>query len=130
MDEITPFTIRRSWRKILPIETEEAGDDDVEVQTENITDFVNDFSRLGVSLTEAEVSEWLATDNQDHLDDEGIVTLVNSQEDSTHQEPESEEEVNQTVPVYQSQFLIKMQSKCLTNASHGYSNNQSVLHVT
>lgn len=78
-DQITTTTIRRSWRKLLPIEDEDTMDGDHDNEPTD-SDFVDNFQRLGQELDESDVSEWLAEDATDvgyeHLDDAGIVAHV------------------------------------------------------
>ncbi|XP_062523895.1 jerky protein homolog-like [Corticium candelabrum] len=85
-DEITPRTIRLSWRKILPIYPDEGSQEPAgitesgesfEEPSSNLTPL---FSALGYEMTSTEIEEWLMVDNLDpgytHLDDDEIVTEV------------------------------------------------------
>ena len=61
-DELTPMTIRRSWRELLPIEesstTEETSPDNDLLNS----DFEEDFRSLDQDLAETDVAEWLTSD--------------------------------------------------------------------
>ena len=53
-DEISPQTIRRSWRKLVPIE----GEDEQEILPSN-AEFTSSLQTLGYELDGSEVQEWL-----------------------------------------------------------------------
>ena len=103
-DELTPTTIRRSWRKLLPIEesqsTEETSSDNAPLNS----DFEEDSRSLGLDLSETDVAEWLTSDDQDpgyeHLDDNAIVDLVlnSNQEQTTEVDFDDGSEIDEATP--------------------------------
>ena len=72
-DEISPQTIRRSWRKLVPIE----GEDEQEILPSN-AEFISTLQTLGYELEGSEVQEWLESDDLgcEHLSDEQIMMHV------------------------------------------------------
>ena len=76
-EQISPETIRRSWRKLLPIE-EIATTSETEMVS---NDFVAQFESLSIEISAPEIDEWFSMDGAgyEHLDEQGIVDLVNQQ---------------------------------------------------
>ena len=81
-EEITPTTLRLSWRKILPTETNMKSQQPLgiteEVPREPQSHFLTLLSTAGIEITSAEVDEWLTSDELDPgytlLNDDDIVT--------------------------------------------------------
>ena len=60
-DEMSPVTIRRSWRKLYPLkphDVEESLDNEP-----NNSEFLDDFRSLGEHLVETDIAEWLESDS-------------------------------------------------------------------
>ena len=76
-EEITPTTIRQSWRKLI---SEESTDESLRqdaVQLAN-ADFILEFNTLGYDIPEEDAAEWLNGDGPgyEHLDDDQIAEYV------------------------------------------------------
>ena len=138
-DQITSVTIRRSWRKLIPIaapaegstssspnnhpECSPSSEDGSGNQIIPVAEFVSEFGRLGLELTEEDVSEWIEADCNDtgyeHLDDDGIVSYVLTQSDTCSsslpdESVESDDEELSTVAVVSHRDAMEMLDKCLT----------------
>jgi hypothetical protein len=97
-DEISPTTLQRSWRKIIPLaQTNETVEEDTEEQVstaEAAREFQALFQRLGQRLSEDEVSEWITSDLHDqgyvHLSDDEIISSIVHQDEEVEEESDNE----------------------------------------
>ena len=70
--------------------------DEEEFSSSNNSEFLEDFTQIGMYLSQADVDEWLASDSNDvgyeDLDDAEIVQLVlgESEDDNTQSDDEEE----------------------------------------
>ena len=133
-DGIPAISIRRSWKKLIPMEEES---DSLLVEsndTEDTSDFAEELTSLGHAITPAEVEAWEKEDGAgyDQLDEDSILELVQGQGESATQyesdkdedDISDEEDISKTV-------------LCLTvkhwmphrNASPGYIINLSLVPV-
>lgn len=121
-NEITPLTIRRSWRKLLPLEDSPTMEDTMDDGPAN-SEFMHDFLDLGHDLDETEITEWLESDFHDqgceHLDDDAIVDLFIGTCSDEVQEVDSDdnETVDEPCPVSHRDAAV-MLNKCLTWLQH------------
>ena len=113
------MTIRRSWRKLLPLESEEMEETSLDNNPPD-SEFVEDFRRLGEDLAERNIAEWLESDSQDsgyeHLDDDAIVDLVLSSDLEGTGQPDSDDDepAHETPCPISHKDATVMFDKCLT----------------
>ena len=130
-DEISASTIRRSWQKLIPIFDDQDASSSSVIPSNSETspdrpsnsEFVGFFSRLGQSLTEVDIDEWLEADANDqgyeHLDDAGIVEHVLSEaeiacsEADDGNDSESDAEQEEVIECISHSTALDMFDKCL-----------------
>ena len=63
-DEINADTIRKSWRKLVPLDASEndASSSDDGINGPQVGEFLSDFEQTVQHLTEQDVSDWLEAD--------------------------------------------------------------------
>ena len=124
-DEISADTIRKSWRKLVPLDASEnnASSPDDGTNGPQVAEFLSDFEQMGQHLTEQDVSEWLEADCYDldyeHLDDDGIVNYVLGQSDSApdisiESDEECDDDISIIEPVISNKDAVEMLDKCLS----------------
>ena len=118
-DEITPQTIRRSLRKLVPIK----GEDEQEILPSN-AEFTNTFRTLGCELEGSEVQEWLESYylEYEHLSDNQIIEHVEQlhmveNDENTEQEEDDYTDCQIICPVSNGEAMI-MFDKCLIWLRH------------
>ena len=136
-DQITPVTIRRSWRKLIPLANtsptshEHSSDNEPNAADSdgepNATEFVDMFQSMGHTLTEDEVTQWLNNDENDpgyqHLHDDEIVAQVLRGDDDTdtsgdvEEIDDDEDEPDVGCPITHAQAM-KMFENCITWLQH------------
>ena len=117
-DQITPVTIRRSWRKLIPLADTTPSNIDSEPTA---AEFIDVFQSMGHALSEDEVTEWLNNDQNDpgyeHLHDDEIVSRVLGGDDTVdicEDDGDNEEEPDVVAcPVTHAQAM-DMFEKCIT----------------
>ena len=128
--DISTDTIRKSWRKLLPLPTSESslttGEENPatsQSDASEIAGFLTDFQQMGQDLTEQDVQDWLGADHDDlgyeHLDDDGIVNLVaGSSNDELDSDDESDDgdtiEISAIESAISHKDAMVMFDKCLT----------------
>ena len=116
-EQISPDTIRRSWRKLLPIK-----EIDTTAETEMVSsaDFVAQFESLSIEVSAPEVDEWFSMDGAgyEHLDEQWIVDLLNQQDEMDEAVSEDEDDTNVVAEVRKCPVLnaeaMNMLDRCLT----------------
>ena len=93
--EIKESTLRKSWRKIMPIQEPKEGEDQTEGE-EDVQEFIHEFQELGYSMDENEISSWLNSDSNDPgfqpiTDDKISDHVLSEQVPDQEDEPEPEE---------------------------------------
>ena len=66
--EIKESTLRKSWRKSMPIQEPKESEDQTEGQEDGDEDereFIHEFQELGYSMDDSEISTWLNSDSND-----------------------------------------------------------------
>ena len=119
--EIKESTLRKSWRKIMPIQEPAKSEDQTEGQEDGDEDeqeFMHEFQELGYSMDANEISTWLNSDSNDPgfqlmTDDEICDHVLSEQVPDQEDEPEPEEGVSNVCPVSNS-MAAHMFEKCLT----------------
>ena len=117
-DQTTPDTIRKSWQKLIPLETE--NEEPAGTGPTN-DEFVAQFSRLSMEVTSQEISAWFNSDGPgyEHLNEQGIVELLtadpNEECDEEDGAPEPDHSVN--CPISH-MSAMKMFDDCLTWLRH------------
>lgn len=115
--EITPKTLRLSWRKILPdkpsspeVEPDHETPTSPPDPTVNVDEVRRTFHRLGVDLNETETTEWLESDKHDqgceHLTDEDIVASVLQHNEQPLNEEQPAEEVAERVSHAEAEYMF------------------------
>ena len=95
-NQIPPETIRKSWNKLIPVPD---AANVVIMSSENMNEqFVNAFAVLNVIVSEDDIDSWLAED--EHLDVNGIVDMMNSEDpdDIDEEEEISEDDIIAALP--------------------------------
>ena len=116
--QISPETIRKSWNKLIPVP--DAANVDI-MPSENINEqFVNAFAALNI-VSGDDIDSWLAEDGPgyEHLDVNGIVDMMNSEDpdDINEEEEISEDDISQPCPVSHKKAMA-MFEKCLIWLRH------------
>lgn len=117
-DQISPQTIRRSWQKLIPIDDDSAGQEDLPSNTE----LADRFQSLGYEIEE-DVQNWIDSDDPgyEHLSNEQIVEQVQQSHTAYDGASESEEEDDTTesppCPISNAEAII-MLDKSLTWLQH------------
>ena len=118
--EIKESTLRKSWRKIMPIKESKESEDHTEGQEDGDEDeqeFIHEFQELGYSIDENEISTWLNSDSNNPgfqlmTDDEICEHVLSEQVSDQEDEPEPEEVESNVCPVSNS-MAAHMFEKCL-----------------
>ena len=105
--EIKESTLRKSWRKIMPIQEPAKSEDQTKGQEDGDEDeqeFMHEFQELGYSMDENEISTWLNSDSNDPgfqlmTDDEICDHVLSEQVPDQEDEPEPEEGESNVCPV-------------------------------
>ena len=129
--EIKESTLRKSWRKIMPIQEPKESEDQTEGQEDGDEDereFIREFQELGYSMDENEISTWLNSDSNDPgfqlmIDDEICEHVLSEQAPDQEDEPEPEEGELNACPVSNS-MAAHMFEKCLAWLEHQPEVNQ------
>ena len=118
-DEIEASTLRKSWRKIIPIQSQETGEVEVEevaFDLEDDAEFMRGFGEIGCELNPEDLHAWLNSDCHDPgfpiLTDDEICEQVSSEPHVEAEEDEPEEQQHHC-PVMNSE-AAHMFDKCLT----------------
>lgn len=118
-DHIKPETIRRSWRKLIPLSAPTSLDDPPCSQDD--TEIISMLSELGPDISASDLDEWFADDGPgyEHLNDQNIVEYVSVPEDGAAEIVSDEEEmpVKEDCPVSHKAALEAF-DKCLTWLRH------------
>jgi len=132
-NEISADTIRKSWKKLVPLPTLESSPTTEQnppvsaLQNDfpKVAEFLADFQQMGQSLTEQDVEDWLDSDRNDlgyeHLDSDGIVNHatgeLSGEQDSIEEcddDGPSEIPTEESIHVISHQEAMDMFDKCLT----------------
>ena len=126
-DDIPPISIRRSWRKILPMEEEAddtaggSGGDDDGAEEASQGGLVEDLRLLDQDVSVAEVESLEADDGPgyEHLGDDAIIDLVERDSHTVEisDDEEEEEEVVEPSPVSHGEALEAFQT-CISWLRH------------
>ena len=107
--EIKESTLRKSWRKIMPIQEPKESEDQTEGE-EDVQEFIHEFQELGYSMDENEISSWLNSDSNDPgfqliTDDKISDHVLSEQVPDQEDEPEPEEGESNVCPVSNWQLI-------------------------
>ena len=108
--EISAATLRKSWRKIVPIPPSESSPDqelEMPASEDAKEDFVREFGEIGFSLNEEDVRNWLESDSSDPgfqlMTDDEICSHVMQEELTTNEEEEDDADVQFICPITNSE---------------------------
>lgn len=94
-EQIRPETLRKSWRKLIPLEEFSLEKSAVCSETESILndDFVEQFAALNIVLAPSDINEWFQNDGPgyEHMDEQGIVDLVTAPAEDMRDEEDADE---------------------------------------
>ena len=126
-DGIPAISIRRSCKKLIPMEEESDSLPDESNDTEDTSDFAEELTTLGHAITPAEAEAWEKEDGPgyEQLDEDSILELVQGQGESATQyesdkdedDVSDEEETSKDCPVSHREALDAFQ-KCITWLRH------------
>ena len=91
-DEVTPLSLRNSWKKLLPLP---ATQEDAETVPSCLNeDFVQQFSQLNIEVSSDQIQKWMESDGpgHQHLNDQEIVNLVSNHDLCSNEEIEDDED--------------------------------------
>ena len=104
-NQISPETIRKSWNKLIPVP---------DMPSENMNEqFVNAFAALSIIVSGDDIDTWLAENGPgyEHLDNNGIVDMMNSEDpDIDEKEEISEDDISQPCPVSHKEAMACLKS--------------------
>jgi len=109
--EIQSKTLRLSWKKMFPLDTQDATIEEQPAVEEQpgveeqpaVEEFQPFFQALGQEVDEGEISEWLQSDNGDrgyeHLSDTEIITEVTSEHIHDNSDDEIDDPTEEEGPI-------------------------------
>lgn len=91
-DKVAAITIRRSWKKIIPL-PDCASQSENDAPTVSNEDFIGQLQRLDLNLSSSDVQDWMNCDGPGYelMDEQGIVSLVCNEEEDKEEENEEED---------------------------------------
>lgn len=119
-DDISPATIRKSWRKLIPI-GDAPIDENAACLAENVPtndEFVEQFAELSIDMTPSDVNAWFQADGPgyEHMDEQGIIDLVTADPAGDESDEEDATDVvvlHQQCPISNAE-AARMFDRCLT----------------
>ena len=110
-DMVTPAAIRNSWKKLMPLPND-IQQNNVPQEVISNNDFVQQFSRVNITLTDDDIQNWMCCDGPgyEHMDEQGIVELISGddEKDSNEEEDEIEDPQSSKCPITHGEAMNSM----------------------